>query len=112
MPIDKALMAGSTGMMLLKLLEGEDMYGYQMIERLRERSNNVFEMKAGTLYPLLHQLEQKGFVTSYEREAGEARVRRYYSLTNEGRACLKQREDEWRAYAKAVDSVLGGVSIV
>ena len=54
MAIDKMLIAGSTGMMLLKLLSEKDMYGYEMIETLRERSQNVFELKAGTLYPLLH----------------------------------------------------------
>ena len=47
------------------------MYGYEMIEVLRERSQNVFELKAGTLYPLLHNLEEKGLLTVYEREAGK-----------------------------------------
>ena len=51
MEFDKTLLAGSTGMMVLKLLEQEDMYGYQMIETLRERSEHSFDLKAGTLYP-------------------------------------------------------------
>ena len=51
-------------MMVLKLLEQEDMYGYQMIETLRERSEHSFDLKAGTLYPLLHALEQKGLITA------------------------------------------------
>ena len=50
--------------MLLKLLEQEDMYGYQMIETLRSRSEHAFDLKAGTLYPLLHALEQKGYITA------------------------------------------------
>ena len=49
MEFDKTLLAGSTGMMVLKLLEQEDMYGYQMIETLRERSEHSFDLKAGTL---------------------------------------------------------------
>ena len=60
MPIDKSLISGSTSMLLLKLLTEKDMYGYEMIETLRKKSNDVFELKAGTLYPLLHSLEQKG----------------------------------------------------
>ncbi len=48
-------------LLILRLLE-EDMYGYEMIEALREKSQNVFELKAGTLYPLLHGLEEKNFV--------------------------------------------------
>lgn len=59
MEFDKTLLAGSTGLMLLKLLEQEDMYGYQMIETLRSRSEHAFDLKAGTLYPLLHALEQR-----------------------------------------------------
>ena len=51
--MDKSLTSGSMGMMLLKLLSEKDMYGYEMIETLRQRSQNVFELKAGTLYPLL-----------------------------------------------------------
>ena len=52
MAIDRNLVQGSMAMMILRLLETKDMYGYEMIEALRERSNNVFELKAGTLYPL------------------------------------------------------------
>ena len=54
MKFDKGLMAGSGTMLVLVLLEGSDMYGYQIIEELARRSNNTFEMKEGTLYPILH----------------------------------------------------------
>ena len=50
-----------------------------MIEALRSKSNNVFELKAGTLYPLLHSLESKGYVMSYE-DASSGKKRRYYQL--------------------------------
>ena len=60
MGIDKNLVQGSMALLLLRLLETKDMYGYEMIEALRNKSNNVFELKAGTLYPLLHSLESKG----------------------------------------------------
>ena len=68
MAVDKSLVSGSTMMLILKLLEEKDMYGYEMIETLREKSENVFELKAGTLYPLLHGLEEKEFVKSYEKD--------------------------------------------
>ena len=51
MGIDKGWMAGSTAMLLLRLLEERDRYGYQMIEELRRRSDHTFDLKAGTLYP-------------------------------------------------------------
>mgnify|MGYP002762641453 FL=1 len=108
MAVDKSLVSGSTMMLILKLLEEKDMYGYEMIETLREKSENVFELKAGTLYPLLHGLEEKEFVKSYEQEAG-GKIRKYYSITREGKKQLRAKEKEWKEYAGAVRNVLGGV---
>ena len=72
MSVYKTLLSGSTSMLLLKLLEEKDLYGYEMIESLRARSNNVFELKAGTLYPLLHSLEEKslGGAEAFQRTGG------------------------------------------
>ena len=103
--IDKTLLSGSMGTMLLKLLSEKDMYGYEMIETLRTRSQNVFELKAGTLYPILHAFEAKNYLTSYERE-GMGKVRKYYSITDEGRKLLKSKVDEWGTYSAAVANVL------
>ena len=103
--IDKTLLSGSMGTMLLKLLSEKDMYGYEMIETLRTRSQNVFELKAGTLYPILHAYEAKNYLTSYERE-GMGKVRKYYSITDEGRKFLKSKVDEWQTYSAAVVNVL------
>lgn len=108
MAIEKALLSGSTSMLLLKLLEEKDLYGYEMIESLRARSNNVFELKAGTLYPLLHSLEEKGFLTSYEKETGR-KSRKYYSITREGKKQLRQKQQEWKEYSQAVSEVLSFV---
>ena len=69
MELDKSLVSGSMAMLVLKLLEDGDKYGYQMIEELRCRSDDTFHLRAGTLYPLLHGLEEKGLVTAYEGEA-------------------------------------------
>lgn len=104
---DKTLMSGSTSMLLLKLLSEKDMYGYEMIETLRERSQNVFELKAGTLYPLLHGMEQKKLLTAYEKSAG-GKMRKYYSITKQGKKALSEKESEWRTYSRAVQDVLGG----
>ena len=106
MAIDRNLLSGGTTMLLLKLLEEKDMYGYEMIENLRLRSNDVFDLKAGTLYPLLHGLEEKGYLTSYEHAAA-GKLRKYYSLTKSGRRFLAQKQEEWRQYSGAVEQVLG-----
>lgn len=105
MAIDKSLISGSTSMLLLRLLEEQDMYGYEMIETLQKKSNNVFVLKAGTLYPLLHALEGKNYLTSYESGVS-GKQRKYYSITKEGRKYLQSRKEEWQEYQTAVLNVL------
>ena len=105
MELDRSLVSGSMALLVMKLLEEQDMYGYQMIATLKKRSNNVFELKAGTLYPLLHGMESKGYLTSYEQEEG-GKTRKYYGLTREGRKVLKEKKEEWKTYRYAVESVL------
>lgn len=107
MAFNKTLVSGSISLLLLKLLEEQDMYGYQMIETLRARSDHTFDMKAGTLYPLLHTLEQKGFVEARE-DTASARPRRYYHLTDCGRKQLADQETEFRTYASTVLRILDG----
>ncbi len=103
--MDRTLVSGSMAMLVLKLLSEGDKYGYEMIEALRQRSQNVFELKAGTLYPLLHNLEEKKMLVSYEKEV-PGKVRKYYSITKEGRKMLAAKEEEWREYSNAVLHVL------
>lgn len=105
MAIDRSLVSGSMGMMILRLLTEKDMYGYEMIDTLKKRSENVFELKAGTLYPLFHGLEEKQFVMSYEQEV-LGKVRKYYQITGEGKKHLEQKKSEWKEYSKAVSNVL------
>ena len=105
MAIDKSLVSGSMAMMILKLLSEKDMYGYEMIDTLRKRSENVFELKAGTLYPLLHSLEDKRYLLSYEQEA-VGKIRKYYQITKNGRKHLEEKKSQWQEYSRAVMSVL------
>lgn len=105
MPLDKGMMSGNTAMLLLRLLSEKDMYGYEMIETLRLRSQNVFELKAGTLYPLLHSMEEKNLLKVYEREAG-GKIRKYYSITKEGRGALARKKAEWEDYARTVTRIM------
>ena len=70
MAVDKSLVSGSTTMLVLKLLEEKDMYGYEMIDTLRGKSKNVFELKAGTLYPEVlphYKSRQKGIKEKIRR---------------------------------------------
>ncbi len=112
MELEKSLVSGSMTLLVLKLLEDGDLYGYQMIAELRRRSDDTFRLRAGTLYPLLHGLEEKGLVSAYEQTADSGKARRYYHLTRQGRDALREKEDAWNAYARAVGRVLkGGASL-
>ena len=108
MELDKGLVSGSMALLVMKLLESHDMYGYEMIDSLKQRSDNTFHLKAGTLYPLLHSLEEKGLVSAYEREAAAGKPRRYYHLTEQGHGALREKESAWNQYARAVNMVLRG----
>lgn len=99
---------GNTDMLLLKLLSIKDMYGYQIIEELANRSDNIFELKAGTLYPLLHLLENKMYVESYDMAAPSGKKRKYYRITDTGLKFLTEKEKEWELYTSAVNGVLKG----
>ena len=106
MKLEKGAVLGNTTMLVLKLLETKDMYGYQIIEELSAKSGEVFRLKTGTLYPLLHKLENDGMVTSYDENADNLRVRRYYRLTTKGKGLLAQKAQEWTLYTNAVGRIM------
>jgi len=106
--ISKELIKGSTSMLVLSLLEKENMYGYQMIKELSRKSKNLFELKEGTLYPILHNLEQKNYISSYWDNTG-TKKRKYYSITKEGKKHLKERKGEWISFSSGINEVMGGV---
>lgn len=106
MKIDKSLMAGSTTMLVLSLLSREEMYGYQMITELARRSDRTFELKEGTLYPILHTLEAEGFVTVREKEAETGRMRKYYRITKKGLKALDEKKEEWSFFTEKVNAIV------
>ena len=95
-----------TQLLVLSLLSGEDMYGYQIIVELARRSDHTFDMKEGTLYPVLHGLEKLGMVEAYQQEAPTGRMRKYYHITRKGAIQLKEETAAWKRYSGAVDAVL------
>lgn len=99
---------GSTSMLVLALLKSEEMYGYQIIEELDRRSNQVFRLKEGTLYPILHTLEKEHLIKAREAEAVNGRTRRYYAITEKGLRVLDEKKTEWQTYSTAVTAILAG----
>lgn len=84
------------------------MYGYQIIEELEKRSNQVFRLQEGTLYPLLHSLERDKLVTARDQETPSGRRRRYYRITAAGLRALEEKKEEWQVYSRAVTAILAG----
>lgn len=107
MKINKELIKGSTSIMILSMLCRKDMYGYQMIQELKVMSDNTFELKEGTLYPLLHSLENKGAVEVYWYDTEDGRRRKYYKITEDGKEMLDAKRKEWSIYTQAVNNIIG-----
>lgn len=108
MTINKELLKGSTGTLVLTLLARKQMYGYEIIKELEISSAGAFEMKEGTLYPILHSLEDNGFVESKWVGDDGTRQRKYYHITKSGRAYLKEKKQEWIQFRSLVDKVVLG----
>lgn len=104
--MEKNGLAGSTSLLVLSLLRDGDKYGYEMISQLALRSEGVFELKEGTLYPVLHQLEREGCLESYSAQAASGRTRKYYRLTSKGVRTLEAQEAEYHKVTGAVEQVL------
>lgn len=105
MNIKKELTKGSSAMLVLSVLEKEDLYGYMIVKRISEKSSNIFSLKEGTLYPILHNFEESGYVKSYWVEA-DGRNRKYYKITKKGIKTLSEAKEEWQAYTVAVGKVI------
>ena len=105
MAVDKGYMSGSSRLLVLSLLNEKSYYGYELIKTLKQRSNDVFDMKEGTLYPILHKLENDELITSSNQEVS-GRVREVYSITDKGIKVLAKEKEEWREFSLAVNQVL------
>lgn len=103
----KDILKGNTALLVLSLIESRDMYGYEIIKELKRKSENVFELQEGSLYPVLHTLEEQRLVTSYYGETESARKRRYYSITDKGIRELTEMKKDFAVFTNAASRVLG-----
>ena len=105
MHIDKDLVAASATPLVLAILAEGESYGYAILKRVRELSAGELEWTDGMLYPLLHRLSRLGYVTTEWRNPPEGRKRRYYSITDEGRAALAEQQRQWETVTRALGDV-------
>ena len=108
---ERQMKKGVLDMLVLKLLESEPRYGYQIIQELKDKSGDVFSLKDGTLYPILYRLEDDGLVVSRWSEAvGKQVPRKYYEITQVGRSELKSTEQTWQSIVSGISQVLSECS--
>jgi PadR family transcriptional regulator len=99
------VLKGHLDLLLLAALRGEPAHGYRVVELLRERSDGLFELGEGTVYPALYRLEKRGLLGS-AWDSGSGRRRRVYRLTARGEDALAEKRREWSAFAGAVQAVV------
>jgi PadR family transcriptional regulator PadR len=102
----RELLKGSTDSLLLCLINGKPMYGYQIIKELEKKSNGYFQFKEGTLYPALHRLEKAGLVKGKWEKLPGGQERRYYYITVKGQEALNERLAIWLGFSEAVNLIM------
>lgn len=100
------LIKSSSDSLLLSLLERQPLYGYKIVRELEERSQGYFKFKEGTLYPALHRLEKSGLIRGEWQALSNGRQRRYYYITQKGRAKLATEKSQWQDFLEAVKLIL------
>src|SRR3989338_1318634 len=105
MKINKELLKGSSELLVLAVLRDEPLYGYEIAKRIKSSSDDLFTMGEGTLYPILHKLEQAKLLTAFWEEIG-GRKRKYYSITRSGKVMLKDKTHEWQLFTQAIKAVI------
>lgn len=104
---ERQMKKGVLDMLVLKLLEQEPRYGYQLITNLKEKSNGIFSLKEGTLYPILYRLEDEGMIQSeWSGPEGKQLPRKYYAITEKGRAALLQIAEIWNQISSGINHIM------
>ena len=106
--VDRELKKGSAELLILSLLAARPRHGYEIGKLIEERSDGVLRFSIASFYPLLYRLEKRGLVEGRWVEKAGQRRRRYYRLTQKGRAMLAERRGVWRDFVAAIERVTGG----
>jgi PadR family transcriptional regulator, regulatory protein PadR len=100
------MLKGHLDMIVLAALSAGPAHGYAVIEEIRRRSGQAFDLPEGTIYPALHRLEQAGLLSSRWVVAESGRQRRVYTLTRRGERALTERRAVWRQFCEAMAGLL------
>lgn len=100
-------MSGVPELLLLRLLQQREMYGYELVRSIRQVTDEAISLGEGVIYPVLHSLERNGSLRSKRKSVG-GRTRVYYALTAKGRRRLAALTDDWRRIQGGIDTALEG----
>ena len=104
---ERQMKKGVLDMLVLKLLESEPKYGYQIIQEMKEKSKEIFQLKDGTLYPILYRLEDDGLVVSkWSEPKGKQAARKYYEITGTGKQALTEIKAVWKNISDGIERIM------
>jgi PadR family transcriptional regulator PadR len=107
MPTDKSdLLQGTLDMLILKIVALGPVHGYGISLRIRQISKEVLQVQQGSLYPALHRLEKRGWLTAEWGESENGRQAKFYKLSPKGRKQLQAEESNWERLAQAVSQIM------
>ena len=102
---EKELVGASTALLLLGTLAKTPSYGYEIVKRVNQEADGLFEWQEGTVYPVLHKLEKEQLVRTQWQEANTGRRRKYYYITAAGRESLSKQVEQWNGFNALVQRV-------
>jgi len=102
------MLKGHLDMIVLAALAAGPAHGYAIIEHIKHKSGEAFDLPEGTVYTALHRLEQAGLLSSRWTTAPSGRRRRVYALTKRGERALTNQSEIWQRFVKAIGGLLAG----
>ena len=105
--VNSKISRGSAELAILALLSQGSFYGFEIAKSIEERSGGALQFTLASLYPMLYELERRGWIKGQWKNNSEGRDRRYYSLTAAGKKQLDPLRKEWRAFFTALDQIAG-----
>lgn len=105
--IPSKITRGSGELAILSLLAEQPLYGFEIARQIGERTNGALQFTLASLYPLLYEMEKRGWLEAQWQLNEAGRDRRYYRLTAAGRRQLAPLREEWRSFFRALDALAG-----
>lgn len=99
---------GTVELIILSVLSQKDMYGYEIVKAVKEKSGGRFILPLGTLYPVFYRFTENGYISDYD-EIVNKRLRKYYHLEEKGREYYSEMHEEYKRISEGVEMILKAV---